>query len=318
MHPVLFKIGSFPIAPYGILVALGLLAGIWFALPRTRSVGVADERFIDMIVFSIIGGIIGAKLLYIITVFDEFRQDWSGHLFSRSGLVYYGGLIGGILVAVWCIRRYRLPAWKLGDAIAPSIPLAHAFGRIGCFFAGCCYGKICDQDSSLGVAFPRAADGLEPPALYDHIKGEHLPDELTKLPFDALESYKVIPTQLIEAGLNVLLVVALVIVWRRKRKFDGQVFLIYFLAYGVMRFLLEYLRGDVERGMYFGGLLSTSQLISLSLITLAILFWLDATRLRVWLEALTTRPPPPDELQEEQPSPPKQSTKRKKKQGKRK
>lgn len=305
MYPVLFHIGSFPIAPYGILTAAGLLAAIWFALPRARSVGVDDERMIDLLILSIIGGIIGAKLLYIANELDQLKRDWVGVVFSRAGLVYYGGLLAGMAVAIWCVRRKRLPLWPLADAIAPSIPLAHAFGRLGCFFSGCCYGRVCSPDNPIAISFPQRLGMPIPPALWDHIENTglqvqypHLHEWYPELPAGAwnladtaTRSFHVLPTQLIEMLLNLALAGGLLLLWRR-RKFDGQVFLAYFLVYGVMRYGVELLRGDADRGVFFGGIISTSQLISVAILATALVMWFDVLELRTKLAAAMPGAPP--------------------------
>ncbi|KAF0117516.1 MAG: phosphatidylglycerol:prolipoprotein diacylglycerol transferase [bacterium] len=142
MHPILFQIGSFRIHTYGVFIALGFLTGIILALREAKRVGEEPENILDLSFYSIIAAIVGSRLLYIILNYRYYIENplemikiWSG------GLVYYGGFLLALIVGIWYIRKRHLPLWKTADIIAPSIAIGEAIGRLGCFSAGCCYGK---------------------------------------------------------------------------------------------------------------------------------------------------------------------------------
>jgi phosphatidylglycerol:prolipoprotein diacylglycerol transferase len=192
------------------------------------------------------GAIIGARALYVISYW---REDFAGQpiweIFKiRSGLVFYGGLIGSSLGTIIFTRRNKLPLWKIADILSPSIALGHAFGRIGCLMTGCCHGRAC--------AWPWAI----------HFPKEH-----------ATGGTGVHPTQLYESGLNFLLFLGLSWFYGRK-KFDGQVFALYLIAYAVLRGLVEIFRGDYPPDSYYLGVFTPAQLVSaVTLIAGCTLLW---------------------------------------------
>lgn len=240
MHPY-FKLFGAQVPAYGLCMAAAMLLAVLLSWLRTRRRGGDTDKLLTIALFAVIGGILGAKLLYFLVTFtpseliERIRENGIGYL-MQGGLVFYGGLIGGLIGAFVCSLIVREKLYHYSDPVVPTLPLAHAIGRLGCFFAGCCYGKV--TDSWLGMEFPTSATGLEP-------------------------GVKVIPTQLIESGFNFLVFVFLVIFTLKRRKGYTTLF-VYMMVYGVERFLLEFLRGDEIRG--FLGLLSTSQWISLALI----------------------------------------------------
>src|SRR5919199_751609 len=142
MHPVLFEIAGFPIYTYGLLLAVAYLLGLQFALVRARTRGLDPNRVMDLGIWIIISALLGAKLLLLIVEFDKYRANPS-ELFDlfRSGGVFYGGLIAAVVVALWYLRRHRMPMWTVTDVFAPGIALGHVIGRMGCLFAGCCFGR---------------------------------------------------------------------------------------------------------------------------------------------------------------------------------
>lgn len=183
----------------------------------------------------------GARVLYVITFWkEEFAgQPWINVFKLRSGLVFYGGLIGASLGTIFYSRLARVPLWKLADVIAPSIPLGHAFGRIGCLMTGCCYGKACTLP--WAIRFP----------------AEHW-----------THGTPVHPTQIYEAVLNLALYAGLE--WRfRTRRFDGQVFVTYLVCYAVLRGFVETFRGDYAS--YFLGVLTPAQVVSVAILLTGIL-----------------------------------------------
>ncbi|CAN5384539.1 prolipoprotein diacylglyceryl transferase [soil metagenome] len=253
MHPILFEIGGFPIYTYGVLLAAAYLLGLQFALVRARARGLDPNRIMDLGIWIIISALVGAKLLLVIVDFNTFWRDPS-EVFTlmRSGGVFYGGLITGFLVALWYLRRHRLPTWTVTDVFAPGIALGHVVGRLGCFFAGCCYGRPADVPWAVTYTNLFAAENVGTPL------------------HRALH-----PTQLYEAGAELLILVLLLATERKGRPFPGRTFWGYMLVYGMSRFIIEIYRGD-PRGMV--GVFSTSQFVSILLVPLAIIMLIVLSR----------------------------------------
>lgn len=245
MHPILFEIGGFPVYTYGVLLAAAYLLGLQFALVRARARGLDANRVMDLGIWIIISALVGAKLLLFIVDFDTFRND-PGELWTllRSGGVFYGGLIAAVAVALWYLWRHALPVWTVTDAFAPGIALGHVIGRMGCFFAGCCFGRAAD--------IPWAVTFTDPYAAQNAGTTLHVPLH---------------PTQLYEAGAELAILGFLLMFERKGRPFPGRTFWTYMLLYGVSRFIIEFYRGDA-RGMV--GDLSTSQFVSAILVPLSI------------------------------------------------
>ncbi len=233
---------------YGLCMATGLLLSSGLALWRARAEG-GDVNSLLAIIACIVGcGIGGAKLLYLLVSCDPrevlrelARGDFTA--LANSGFVFYGGLIGGLLGALLGGRITGVSLRQYCAAVVPCVPLGHAFGRLGCFFAGCCYGRA--TDGPLGVHFPAA--GI---------------DEA------------VIPTQLIEAGLNLCLFL-LLLRWADQSDRRATILPRYLMSYAIIRFLLEFLRGDEIRGFF--AFLSVSQWISVALF-LGCILWMSRNR----------------------------------------
>ena len=253
MHPILFEIAGFPVYTYGVLLAAAYLLGLQFALVRARARGLDANRVMDLGIWIIISALIGAKLLLLIVDFETFRRS-PGELMTlmRSGGVFYGGLIAAVAVAMWYMRRHRLPLWSVSDAFAPGIALGHVIGRMGCFFAGCCYGRPTDVPWAVTFTNEYARQNVGTPL--------HVPLH---------------PTQLYEAGAELLILGLLLVFERRGRQFPGRTFWGYMLVYGVTRFIIEFYRGDA-RGMV--GALSTSQFVSVLLVPISIIMLIILSR----------------------------------------
>ncbi|MDQ3132637.1 MAG: prolipoprotein diacylglyceryl transferase [Acidobacteriota bacterium] len=259
MFPELFRIGDFPINTYGVLLAFGMMLALFVAARLAARDGLPRERIYDLGLWTLIGGLIGSKILMILT--EENVQIFSLD-FLRSGGVYYGGFLGGFFALVLLVRWYKLPFWKIADAFAPGVALGQAFGRQGCFAAGCCWGK--PTDSALGVHFT------------DHAH------EFTGVPIygpDGADLY-LHPTQLYES-ITMVIVFGILIFIHRKKRFDGQVLIAYGIIYGIVRFIIEFFRDD-PRGNLFGLTtltgLSTSQIISLVVAAGAVVFMIMRLR----------------------------------------
>ena len=232
MYPILFKIGPVTIYTYGVAVALGVIAALFCALRAVRKEAISANTIIDLFFWIIISGFIGARVVYIFTEWDYFLRRPLRIFFANEGFVFYGGFVTACLAVLWYIKRHKLKVWKAADILAPSIAIAHSIGRLGCFFYGCCYGK--PTGSRIGILFPP-----ESPA-------GHL-------------GVSVIPTQII-SSLALLAIFFILIAVRRYKKFDGQIFWLYTLLYAIMRFAIEFFRGD-ERGYIW--IFSTSKFIGI-------------------------------------------------------
>jgi phosphatidylglycerol:prolipoprotein diacylglycerol transferase len=253
MYPILLDLGQVTIYTYGVLLAAAYLLGLKLAMMRAKALGLDQSRVLDLGIYIIISALIGAKLLLLITDFRTFtsnpRELWT---LARSGGVFYGGLVVAVIVALLYIRRIGLPLWTTCDVFAPGIALGHIVGRMGCFFAGCCYGKPTTQPWAITFTSPFAAANVGTPL-----------------------NTPLHPTQLYEAGAEALILALLLLTERRGRRFQGRTFWLYMLLYAVSRYGIEIFRGD-PRGTVFG--FSTSQFISLLLAPLAIVMLVFLSR----------------------------------------
>ena len=256
MHPVLFDLplgplGSFTVGTYGLFYALGFLLGLRLAVSYARRDGIEPGRILDLGIVGLLAGFVGAKLLLYALDWRYYAEDPMRMLQNlRSAGVYYGGLGLAVVAGVVYVRRHRLPLGKVADLAAPALSLGQAIGRLGCFLAGCCYGRVCDLPWGVTFHDPRAA-------------------ELTGVPIGE----RLHPTQLYHAAADVVtLLVAMRLM--RRRRFDGQVFWTWLLLYALLRAIVEHWRGDTARGMFLGGSVSTSQIISIPVIVVsAVMLW---------------------------------------------
>lgn len=253
MHPILFEIGSWPVYAYGVLLAVAYLSGLQLAVVRARRAGLDAAKVMDLGIYLIIAALVGAKLMLIIVDFDYFRSH-PGELLSlvRAGGVFYGGLILAFIVGLWLVGRYRLSVWTTADLYAPGIALGHVVGRLGCLMAGCCYGSPTDKPWGITFTSPIAAENAGTPL------GTPLH-----------------PTQIYDAGAELLILVFLLIFERRGRPFAGRTFWLYILLYGISRYIVEMFRGD-PRGAIMG--VSTSQFVSLLIIPIAVIMLIRLRR----------------------------------------
>src|SRR6266508_2878478 len=218
MHPRLFEIpapwiGTITVYTYGVLLAAAYLLGLKLAMVRANNRGLDAVRVLDLGIYIIISALIGAKLLLLVTDYGSFRANPAELLtLARSGGVFYGGLILAVIVALWYIRRAGLPLWTTCDVFAPGIALGHVVGRFGCFFAGCCYGKPTSVPWAITFTDPFAAANVGTPL------GVHLH-----------------PTQLYEAGAELLILIVLLLTERKGRPFAGRTFWLYMLLYAISR-----------------------------------------------------------------------------------
>lgn len=255
MYPRLLELGPLTVYSYGVLLAAAYLLALYLTVRRARQFGLDGDRVLDLGIYIIISALVGAKLLLLVVDFNYFRRQpaelWT---LARSGGVFYGGLVLAFLVGLWYMRKHRLPVWTTADAIAPGIALGHVVGRMGCLLAGCCYGKPTTLPWGITFTDAFAATNVGTPL---HV---------------ALH-----PTQLYEAGAELLILCGLLAFERRGRRFSGRTFWAYILLYAVSRFAIEFFRGD-PRGANFG--FSTSQLISLALAPVAVVMLIALARRR--------------------------------------
>jgi phosphatidylglycerol:prolipoprotein diacylglycerol transferase len=253
MYPRLFEFGPITVYTYGVLLALAYLAGLKLAMVRAKARGLDANRVLDLGIYIIISALVGAKLLLLVTDYQTFSRDPRELLtLARSGGVFYGGLILAVTVALWYIRRIGLPLWTTCDVFAPGVALGHVVGRFGCFFAGCCYGKPTKLPWGITFTDPFAAANVGTPL-----------------------GVPLHPTQLYEAGAELVILGVLLATERKGRPFPGRTFWLYMLLYAVSRFFIEFFRGD-ERGVV--GMFSTSQFISVLLAPLAIVMLVYLSR----------------------------------------
>jgi len=252
VFPRLFHIGSFNVPTYGLLVATGVLIGLWISVRNSEKQGINGEHAWNLGILVVLCGIVGAKILYIVVDWSYYMAHPS-EIFSlgtlQAGGVFSGGLLGALAAAIWYIRKNHMPALGTCDAFAPGLAMGHAIGRLGCFAAGCCYGK--ETTHFWGVTFTNP-----------------LANAWTGTPLGkSLE-----PTQLFESAVE--LANFFILTWMLKRKkFEGQVFGAYLFLYGIARYFLEFLRGDPGRGEVFGGIMTGTQLISIGLVITGGLIW---------------------------------------------
>jgi len=242
-----YHLGPFSLHMYGVLLVAALLAALWLAGRLAVRQGLDGQKVQDLGIAAIIAGLIGAKLLLVLVDFQQYRANPRALIdVLQSGGVFYGGLLGGIPVAWLYIVKHKLPLFRTLDVLAPAVAIGQAIGRLGCFAAGCCFGS----PSTL------------PWAVVFHNEDAHA---LVGVPL----GIPIHPSQIYES-LGSFLLLALLLGMLKRKKFDGQVFAAYLIGYGIMRFVLEFFRGDVARGTVFGGSLSTSQFIAIVVVFLTL------------------------------------------------
>lgn len=252
MFPRLFHIGNFSLPTYGFMAALGLLAGLTVAVRNSKRQGVNEDYAWNLGIIAILSAVIGAKVLFVLDNWSYYGAHL-GAIFSldllRTGGWWEGGIIAAVGACSWYMRRHRMKVLAISDAFAPGIALGHAFGRIGCFAAGCCWGK--PTTLPWGVTFTSQ--------LAQQWVGTPLGIQLQ-------------PTQIYESIFEFLNFAFLTWLFKR-RKFDGQVIGAYLVTYGVARFFFEFLRGDPDRGNVLG-VMSLVQLIMIFFVLAGGALWM--------------------------------------------
>ncbi len=250
MFPTLFTIPylGFKVHSYGVMVALGFFLGMQIISREAKRQGLPANKILDLCFYIILAAIVGSRVFYILVEEPhllatplEWFKIWEG------GLVFYGGFIASLGMGYWYLRKNKLSFLKTVDVFILGLPLGHALGRIGCLLAGCCYGKHAPH-FPFAIQFPLTPEAIAPVGI------------------------PLYPTQLMEAAAEFLLF--LFLFWMsRKKKFDGQIMLLYFIFYAIIRSTIEIFRGDISRGFIWGESISVAQGISIGWILIALMLW---------------------------------------------
>lgn len=251
MHPILFRIGSFEIGTYGLMIAIGFLVALWLAKRQAERDGMAPEALVDLSITLLIAGVVGSKLLMVIV--DLFHGEPMSNVFSldtlRAGGAIHGGILLGAAAFYWKIKRLKLPFAKTLDTITYAVPVGQAIGRIGCIAAGCCYGAYCELPWAI--------------SFHSHVAAR----------FGTPLDIPLHPSQLYFCLSNLAIFAALA-TFRRHRKFFGQISALYFVLEGAFRIVLETWRGDLNRGFWLNtAWLSTGRVTGILFMLIGIAIW---------------------------------------------
>lgn len=237
MYPELFHFGSVTIYSYGVAILIGVIIAYFLFLRFSKVYGLNHDKVSELFLWCVFGVFAGGKLFfffekpsYYISHPGDFLDNFG------AGFVFYGSFICTIPILIWWFRKNKLPVWDMFDLVGISGAVVHACGKIGCFMAGCCHGKVCHN--SWGVVFNNPHTHAEPVGV------------------------PLYPVQLWDSAI-ILSAVIIMLLIRKRKAFAGQLFLIYGLWYALGRFITENYRGDEERGYLFGGALSHSQFIAI-------------------------------------------------------
>ncbi|MGA1863499.1 MAG: prolipoprotein diacylglyceryl transferase [bacterium] len=246
MHPILFKIGPLIFYTYGFALAVAFVAATLLLYNTAKTEGLDTAKLADLGFYGILSGIIGSRIMYVLINPSEFiASPLKIFMLWEGGLVFYGGIIGGILATVFFLKKYGLPFWKTMDVLAPPLVLAQAIGRLGCFMSGCCYGKPTD--------LPWAVTFNNPCTI-------------------AMRGVPLHPTQLYHSIANLIIFFILYFYVRKRKQFNGQVLSLYFCMYSMARFFLEFFRGDLK--IHLIGPLNLTQGFSIVIFLIGIYLYL--------------------------------------------
>jgi len=265
VYPTILDLGVFKIHSYGVMIAIGFFVALWLVSREAGKAGINTETIQNMALWTLLVGLLGARLLYILMFPSRFSWDdpvgwiaiWNG------GLVYQGAPAAAIPFCFFYMRRHALDPWKTGDIILAYLPLGQAIGRIGCFLNGCCYGKC--TDVPWGIRFPAGSPAAE-----------HQGIPLSPEGAPTLWSAPVHPTQLY-SSVGLALMCLLFLYLRKKwHPFDGFLFPLYLIVYSGFRFVIEFFRGD--NPMYLGGSLSEQQLYCIGFAVVGVILYVILAR----------------------------------------
>lgn len=211
MHPIICKIGPVAIYSYGLMIGLAFLVATFLAKKSAEKAGFNGQQIIDLSLYLIISGVLGARLLYVlINIKDYLKNPLEIIMLSHGGLVFYGGLISATVTGIWFLKKRKLPILKIADRLIPYVALAQAIGRVGCLLNGCCYGKA--TNLPCGITLPGHASSVHPTQVYESI--------------------------------FLIFIFLILKVGEEKTHKPGKIFVLYFLLYALGRFLVEFCRGD--------------------------------------------------------------------------
>jgi phosphatidylglycerol---prolipoprotein diacylglyceryl transferase len=243
VHPILFHLWDIPVYSYGFMIAVGIVAGVsYLSIVGKKEVGLTFDQANALFLFIFFAAVAGGKCFLFLEEPSRYLSN-VGLLFTGQGFVFYGSFLFAVPVMLWFFRKNQLNSFAMLDVMAVTTCLVHVAGRIGCFLAGCCYGI--ETNSFAGVIYTDPMCAADPKGVPLH------------------------PTQLYEAG-YIALVMCFLLFQKKRKKFDGQLFLFYLIFYPVGRFFLEFFRGDEERGYVIKGVLTHSQLISVLILLTAV------------------------------------------------
>ncbi len=261
MYPVLLEVGPVRVFTYGFMLALAFIVAMYVVGQEAKRRGFDPKKFYDLSFYSILMAIVGSRLLHVLLEWDYFSiHPWEILAMWKGGLAFQGGLIFGLVSVIYLLYRYQLPLWATMDIMALGVPVGQFIGRLGCFMAGCCYGKECTLPWAVTFTHPQT---LAPPNVALH------------------------PTQLYESFL--MLGVFLFLLWlRHRQRFPGQILGVYLMLAGTVRFLVEFWRGDPRGPVLVLGMVST-QVIALALAIGSAIFlygrWYAAKKSGQWSSA---------------------------------
>jgi len=268
VYPHFFHFGSFSLPTYGLMASVGMLVGLGVILSLARFRGLDPDQMWSLGGLVAFSGIVGAKVLMLLVDWREYAAE-PGRIFSlatlQSGGVFSGGLVAALVAGWWYLRKEKISFLSAADVFAPGVALGHAFGRLGCLAAGCCYGR--PTHLPWGITFHNQWANLN--------QGTPL-----NIPLH--------PTQLYEFFAELINFVWLYWLCKHKR-FEGQVMALFMIVYGCERFVFEFFRGDPGRGEVMGGLITGTQLIALGLVVTGFLIYLRRVPLHSAAEGKTSR-----------------------------
>lgn len=246
MHPVLFELGSLTIYSYGFMIAIGVVFAVSYLVVRgKKEVNLSFDQANNLFLLIFLAAVVGGKVFLLLENPSSYLAN-PKRLFTGSGFVFYGSFLFAVPTMLWYFKRNKLPVYQMLDIMAVVTCLVHMFGRVGCFMAGCCYGK--PTTSVYGITFTDPACQASPLGTPLH------------------------PTQLMEAGFIFLVMIGLLFL-RSKKQFHGQLFLVYLMLYAIGRFGLEYFRGDQARGFVIDDYVSNSQFIAMCILVVVALIY---------------------------------------------
>ncbi|HUP90286.1 MAG TPA: prolipoprotein diacylglyceryl transferase [Longimicrobiales bacterium] len=266
MFPVIFRIGSFAITSFGLMMFFSFITGSWIMSKQLKRYNMDPEIAWDILAVTALSGILGAKIYYLLLHWQDLVNHPFQELTSRGGLVWYGGFIGGVTAFYFQCRARKLPIAKMYDTAGPTLALGYAVGRLGCFLVGDDYGVY--TNSWVGVAFPKGS----PPSTAGQLRLLGDTGVPTNLPDSAVIT--VHPTQLYEVGLALVMFAILWHLGGKKLK-PGQLFIGFTFLYSIERFAIEFVRAKGDR-VAFG--LSTSQIVSIILFIGSVIMWFRQER----------------------------------------